>query len=147
MWSVPARHSDACITQTSKLVISHTVPVKSHRGEPGHTYGTHTGHAGAQRHIKGTRITPTINGPSTSQPSRLTNTHNSTQAKFSFRHPRTPDRRTQRWNFNTPRGPLDSPWTHPDSRFVHRQSFHFDTRSQAKFSFRHPRTPDRRTHR
>ena len=29
------------------------------------------------------------------------------QAKFSFRHPRTPDRRTHRCKFNTARGPLD----------------------------------------
>ena len=50
MWSVPARHSDACITQTSKLVISHTVPVK----DTGGSRDTHTGHTRDTQAHKGT---------------------------------------------------------------------------------------------
>ena len=145
MWSVPARHSDACITQTSKLVISHhTVPVKRHRGEPGHTYGTHTVQFSSV-HTHGTRRRTKAHKRHTDHADDQPHNHPDSQTHITVHrqsfHFDTRGHRTGAHKGGTST-PLEGPWTVPGpiripgsftgkvfiSTPVHRQSFHFDTR-------------------
>ena len=120
MWSVPARHSDACITQTSKLVILaiRYTGKKTPGGAGTHIRDTH----GTRRRTKAhKRHTDHADDQPHNHPDSQTHI---TVHRQSF-HFDTRGHRTGAHKGGTST-PLEGPWTVPgpipDSRFVHTTS-------------------------